>query len=271
MTRPEFTAVILAATCGSRMYPLTTSGEDDKDASSYLPKHLLPLAGRPLLHHLLEKLHLSQLKHAVLAISSHDEVTVPSLLELGAKPLEFAEKKFSNVETFELSFTKDGKKNDTSKTKSKGNMNAQAVSAIVVKVVKLPTDCSGSADALRFISSLQEEGTSAEPNPTDASGDEMNSNSQIIPDASHVMLMPADLVLYGNLCPASEGDVGKHAATTNADILASLADIHRENYHLGLIGEGPPLAMTLVLSDVGETDSNGIPLKESAKVRTCSM
>jgi hypothetical protein len=28
-----------------------------------------------------------------------------------------------------------------------------------------------------------------------------------------------------------------------------------------------PLAMSLILSDVGEEDENGVPLKESAKVR----
>ena len=54
------------------------------------------------------------------------------------------------------------------------------------------------------------------------------------------------------------------------DALGSLADVHWREYRTG-IEKGMPLAMSMLLSDVGEEDENGVPVKESAKVRNTKL
>lgn len=116
----------------------------------------------------------------------------------------------------------------------------------------------------------------------------------IIEKKSHVMVLPADLVLYGDLASdpgtvaGADGENGMDihfSANMNmnnvdgdgmdsqapdryrrtVDALGSLADVHRREYRVG-IEKGMPLAMSMLLADVGEEDEKGIPLKESAKV-----
>jgi hypothetical protein len=94
--------------------------------------------------------------------------------------------------------------------------------------------------------------------------EEQNGNESIIPNGSHVMVMSADLILYSNL--NGNGDDNDNQ-TGDSDIFGTLADVHRQNVNLGIAGNGPPVAMTLLLSDVGETDEHGSPLKESAKAK----
>ena len=248
----EFTAVILAASFGSRLYPLTVSGDDafegysdlNKDAKQnappgenasikssnvFLPKHLLPLAGRPLIHHLIEKVIAANLAVIIVAIAAEDEVTVSSLIEMGVK--------------FQHNQGDEGN----------SNVRNMEIGSSQLKVVQLPSECNGSADALRFISSLTQQCDMDDASP--GTDDNIGNESSIIPSESHVLVMPGDLILYGNLCSEEDGDT-----------LAALVDEHRRNHRLGKIGEGPPLALTLALTDVGESDENGAPLKESAKV-----
>lgn len=252
----EFTALILAATAGSRLYPLTKSDKDDiedyfdnnnnnhdaedvrnqvnsnnnsegKDSNSaYLPKHLLPIAGKPIIHHLIDKLALANLNDIVVAISSQDEVTVSSLLEMGA------------TRTLQES------KNEDKNQKGKSIVHHLRLGKSQnLKVVQVPAECNGSADALRFVSSLKRHGS-------------YNDEETIIPSSNHIIVMPGDLILYGRLC-CGQG---------NEDTLGALVDEHRRNVHHAVVGKAPPLALTLVLADVGETDEHGAPLKESAKV-----
>jgi len=118
--------------------------------------------------------------------------------------------------------------------------------------------------------------------------------ADIIEKKSHVMVLPADLVLYGDLASdpgtvvGADGENGMDihfSANMNmnnadgdgmdsqapdryrrtVDALGSLADVHRREYRVG-IEKGMPLAMSMLLADVGEEDEKGIPLKESAKV-----
>ena len=302
MTQPEFTAVILAATCGSRLYPLTDDNDveinvggssesalaSEASTSSYLPKHLLPLAGRPLLHHLIEKLYSSNMQNVIVAISSIDQVTIPSLVnDLGVKKLNTTNDD-RVVQSFELALSND----TTTSTKTKPSTHSKTTTKMVIQVVSLQSDCSGSADALRFITSIQKNNDGYSPpnktveeqimksnkNENDdnesthkiKSKNNYNNHNGLIPSGSHVMVMSADLVLYGGLCcEQNENKEQKEVLPVgkdDEDTFGSLANVHRANYHLGLIGEGPPLAMTVVLSDVSECDANGVPLKESAKV-----
>lgn len=244
-TKPEFTAVILAATPGTRLDPLTMSGKDEFDdgftlgqeqptildssqphegselgqQDIYFPKHLLPLAGKPIIQHLVQKLVEASFEDVIIALAAEDEVTVPSLIAMGATS------------------------QDCQNEVSKSPVQRFFVGSTQLKIVHLLAECGGSADALRFISSLNQKG-------------EDNGTGGIIPADSHVMVMPGDLILYGDLCDQEDGDA-----------LSTLADVHRTNFRLGMVGQGPPLAVSLLLTDVSETDESGVPLKESAKAK----
>lgn len=281
MINSEFTAVILAATAGSRLYPLTISGDDEMDdyfdmnddddhvddnnsknnnnsdglsstktekknpgngstdnesdsEITYLPKHLLPLAGRPIIHHLIDKLTSANLNDVVIVIAQEDEVTISSLMEMKGAKLQNNEKQ-----------------------QGKGFIQIMHIGNSCLKIVKLQSECNGSADALRFIMSTSIKTQQQKQDETD---NNEHDEEPVIPHDNHVLVLPGDLVLYGNLTGTSEGDAG-------GDALRSLVDEHLRHYRLAVRGDGPPLALTLVLADVGETDENGAPLKESAKVR----
>ena len=224
MKNVEFTAVILAATCGARLYPLTNDEQEHEieassnsaSEASYFPKHLLPLAGKPLLHHLLEHCTIIGMDKIVIAISSKDDVTLASLEGMGC--IQAEEGPF--LPGVDL----------TPESCKKVSLRFHGVEISLVTLLK---KVGGSADALRCISS-----------------------ARFISEKSHVMVLPADLVTYGQL--SSKGG-------PEADALGCLADVHRREYRVGL-KNGIPLAVSLMLADVGEEDTNGIPLKESAKV-----
>lgn len=273
----EFTALIIAATIGAKLHPLTINEFEDhfqndnsnvvddsnghngnkeipesaaqskaKEEITYLPKHLLPLAGRPILLHLIEKLIHANMNEIIITISQDDNLTVSSLVDLTGATIKDERRVVTILQL--------------------GNTQ--------LKIVQLPSDCFGSADALRFVSAVKidsgdtsndhdDKKDNADDNKDDTASNYQNNS--IIPQGSHVVVMPGDLILYGNL----SHDNSNHASVEERkedDILAALLDEHRRNYRLGVIGEGQPLALTMALTDVGETE-NGIPLKESAKVR----
>ena len=66
----EFVAVVLAASTGARLFPLT-SGDH--------PKHLLPVGGIPLLARLLSVLHDAGFTHVVVGVASDDNATAEML------------------------------------------------------------------------------------------------------------------------------------------------------------------------------------------------
>ena len=78
-THPRACALILAATHGSRLFPMT---------STEMPKHLLPVAGIPCILRLLESL--AFIPQIVMAISPDDSATVP-LLQSTLSPEQSAE------------------------------------------------------------------------------------------------------------------------------------------------------------------------------------
>ena len=67
---PEFTAVILAATTGARLFPMT---------STETPKHLLPIAGVPLIVRLLHSVAASGFAQCIVALASSDSTTMTLL------------------------------------------------------------------------------------------------------------------------------------------------------------------------------------------------
>ncbi len=115
-THPRVCAIVLAASKGSRLFPMT---------SSELPKHLLPVAGIPCILRLLESL--AEVPQIVIALSADDSATIPLLQ--------------SALSAEETSRPCDDK---TTTIAVLGRMQT-------IKVVKLSADCFGPVDALREI------------------------------------------------------------------------------------------------------------------------
>eukprot|EP00591_Stephanopyxis_turris_P007127 CAMPEP_0195531802 /NCGR_PEP_ID=MMETSP0794_2-20130614/36353_1 /TAXON_ID=515487 /ORGANISM="Stephanopyxis turris, Strain CCMP 815" /LENGTH=752 /DNA_ID=CAMNT_0040663735 /DNA_START=10 /DNA_END=2265 /DNA_ORIENTATION=+ len=277
---PEFVSVILAATPGARLYPLTTQspsrsnsgeaatstgaqqdGQKESADNDYIgggrPKHLLPVGGEPIVTRLIHTVKQSGFSYCVVAVgggsgeedddgggggggggnagASTATATGEDEKECGwmERLTLDAIRKYA-AESCVDSSRKGG--NESKMTKKIGGIRSHHGGYTSVMVgsdfevicVALPSDCNGSADALRYLAEISRE--------TDGGG-------YIIPRTSHVMVMPGDLVLEGK------------------GVLGLLADAHRRG---GSSGHGVS-ACTMLLSDVGEEDENGLPLKESAK------
>jgi len=316
---PEFTAVILGATCGARLFPITFSGDeqdafgaaagdngnDDDDSTTevdantdtktataatstnkYMPKHLLPLAGRPILYHLLLHMKTIGFELCVVALNANDCVTIPAIIA----------EMTSNI-TATTTPQQSPSQSIHETTSSNGTIHTIVWGGTTtIVVVKLPSECGGSADALRHLSTLTHE-----PMTTTEAADDTTSTdpaNPILPPSSHIMILPADLILYGHLNNTNEDE--------DDDALSSLADAHRmgcqtNNHHNNnhnhpnnsssiqsdynnnensnnnshpqqtdnnnLPKKSPPSAITMLLTDVSEYDDNGHPLKESAKAK----
>jgi len=357
---PEFTAVILAATCGARLFPISYSGdegdafgddvEDDNSAclsvdntnkvdgdgngnvstggdgavnssnrpkeggknnggggnvkdgngdgkktemsstslNNYLPKHLLPLVGRPILYHLL--LHLKNIgfELCVVAIGSNDEVTIPAIIEeMSVIPVPVVKKAPQQAQAQTQTQTPIPQQSIRETRSGDGKIHTIVwENKVTIVVVKLPTECGGSADALRHLSNLTHDNTNNNNTATTTANTSRTTNKQhnpstisppILPPQSHIMILPADLILYGHL-----------NSETNEHALGSLADAHRTNSQTNTNHQPiltthrqrqqkqqqqqqqnlpPPTAVTMLLTDVSEYDNNGLPLKESAKAK----
>mmetsp|Transcript_3672 Transcript_3672/g.5578 ORF Transcript_3672/g.5578 Transcript_3672/m.5578 type:complete len:708 (-) Transcript_3672:1953-4076(-) len=282
---PEYIAVILAASQGARLYPLTSEYPDG------VPKHLLPLSplnpscgdendcsstsgAATLLQRLLLKTYDSGFEMAVIAIHKDDTQTVPFLLGTTSANNEKSSGKgglctiASNDPIFNIdkssnfgadvitdlnfcgvasspSSSNEKKVSDKYQSPTKRNMS--------VRVVRLSGECHGSADALRYLST----------NMIDKDGDNNSDVNAckgcIIPRTSHAVVMPGDLILEEGLISGSTSD-GKN------DVLSLLVESHRR-WNAGGVETSTSAACTMLLSDVGAEDKEGIPLKESSKAK----
>ena len=209
---PDFVGVILAGTPGARLYPLTVTDEDEDELMTSvergggeecdeggLYKHLLPVAGTPIICHLLHNLWESGLEHAIVTISSKDQVTSRILKETW-KSTEWTKPQQPQSQSRDMSFV--------------------YRNTLKVTLLPLPLTCAGSSEALVYLS---------------------ESFPNTFASSPPLLVMPGDLILQ----PSSS-------------VLSNLANAHRK----GL----PMVAATVLLSDVGEEDENGLPLKESSKV-----
>jgi translation initiation factor eIF-2B subunit gamma len=130
---PEFVAVVLAATVGTRLLPLTSF--------KATPKHLLPIAGVPNLIRLLKCLQQSRFEKIVLVLSEEDEVT-----------LSVIEKEW-----------KDSLVQDDSKPRSRAQSDGMIPThtrmikldpRCQVQIAFVDSACTGSAHALRIVHNL---------------------------------------------------------------------------------------------------------------------
>lgn len=117
-TRPRTCALVLAATEGSRLFPMTSPDET--------PKHLLPVAGIPCIIRLLDSL--SVFPQVVIAVSFQDARTLEVLQTLGTLQKQDESKQVSGISTIDV----------------KGSNQ-------IITVVKLGEDCLGTVQAVQQV------------------------------------------------------------------------------------------------------------------------
>jgi hypothetical protein len=265
-TSPEFVAVILAATHGANLFPLTgppcfSSSSSSSNAaetasssthaavplSSLPPKHLLPLAGVSLLQRLITCVQqCGGFSDVVVCIAHDDHVTIPSLLLQG-------ESKWKVVVD---SASESGVKNDATMASPPVVILQPAESVIWnhhqlqqpsprLVLVRLPlgtSDSGGSVDALRHVEA-----------------------TRVISKHSHVAVFPSDLVIL-NGTSSIQQLVQAHRQRQERQVeQQESASTDSSRIHNNNKVFSPSAACTVLLADVGEVDENGIPLKESAK------
>jgi translation initiation factor eIF-2B subunit gamma len=256
---PEFVALVLASTIGTRLFPMT---------SEESPKSMLPVAGIPLLFRLLKKLQqdddddddggtpttTQNIRWSVMSsainetcVVVNDEAHLLKIVQDATTLYGYATTTTTTTTSDEsmmtLTTTTTATTTTTSSSKQTKNkiikegtavrlqskMESKKKLTIVNIAGKEP--CSGSVEAIRRV-------------------EQMN----LIPSKSNIIVLPGDLVIL-------EYDPNRvDGALTNP--LVQLAMKHQK----GGAGGGGTVACTVLLSDVGEVDEqSGLPLKESAK------
>ena len=146
-----------------------------------------------------------------------------------------------------------------------------------MRVVKLPETCCGCADALQCLSGIKgvtgrsehKEGESC-LGGGEAQQQHRHDERQrqrhcyILPPTSHAVVMPGDLMLESNIC--THGPTIKASYDGN-EVLLTLVEAHRRwnlSYAPDQRADGHA-ACTMLLTDVGAEDRDGIPIKESTK------
>jgi len=287
---PEYIAIILAATQGARLYPLTS--EYPRGA----PKHLLPLSplnpscgdennccsgAATLLQRLLLKTYASGFEMVVIAIHKEDTQTIPFLLGTSANDDKAAAKgglctMASNDPIFnidkssnfgagiitDLYFCGVTASSSSSPYEKKAFDKSQLATrrCMSVRVVRLSGECHGSADALRYLSNnmIDEIGGNTSGDSPPSNHHDKPHNICMIPRTSHAVVMPGDLILEEGLLSGSNS--GKN------DVLSRLVESHRR-WNAGGVESATLAACTMLLSDVGAEDKEGVPLKESSKAK----
>ncbi|KAL3763874.1 hypothetical protein ACHAW5_000420 [Stephanodiscus triporus] len=354
---PEYVAIILAATRGSRLYPLTSGGgggddddDDDDDVDDIggggRTKHLLPVSplrtapgddGRDRdddddddddddgggtlstpLGRLLSRVHVAGFDVVVVAIRSSDDVTVPCMLGWGGIVPVGSSSSSSSSSPSPPSPSggrrridvDDDDDDDDDRDRRDGNGETRAIvtdltyrGTTLVRVVRLPSDCRGSADALRFLSSYSSSSSSSDDGVDDGGssgggessggvgiGDGRRDDNRsrgrcrgrgfrgvdaLLPRSSHAVVMPGDLMLECDLPDRRRVDDDEDATTRGGGgggdddvcVLSSLVEAHRRWNSTSATRGGGGAACTMLLTDVGAEDGNGVPLGESTKSR----
>lgn len=294
---PEFVAVILAGRFGSRLFPLTsdvdhhqqqqttatTSVEvqneswEDRTGNGTKPsrpraklKHQLPLGGEPVLARLLHTIQCSgDINHVIVAVAQHDHITLSALKEhykssavVSTTPIYHCTQSFfgkgsssaadgattttpteNHLATLTTVTVVSGPTLPTTTTNKAASSTTLRQPPFTISLVHLKSShCVGSADAVRYLSSLMVK-----------SENDLNHKKFLLPLNSNILLMAADIVLEGR------------------GVLGLLAEAHRRGQVIcnscnALATSFAISSITMLLSDVGDEDENGIPLKESAKV-----
>ena len=313
---PEYIAIILAATQGARLFPLTSEYPDG------VPKHLLPIsplnptssntsaagggASATLLQRLLVRTYESGFEMVVIAIHKEDHVTIPFLMGRGTSANNIDDACNTTAESSGMcqKFSKDhtttscvtivtgdeglvvdmeyhglntpppaSKKVAISKANTSSSSSAKHC-RMHVRVVRLSEDCQGSADALRFLStgnnqSIRQDHKPPSPNKstqtTTPEGE--HTNFCYIPRTSNAVIIPGDLIMESGLLSHADTTSTASGAFDGKDVLSLLVQAHRRWNAGGPPNNSTASACTMLLTDVGAEDKEGIPLKESSKAK----
>lgn len=226
---------------------------------------MLPLAGVPLLFRLLALLEETGFLEAVVAIHPDDAVTLASFWIRGEEssnpepksdlhPLHpyrlvsapIGTTKDTKADTIAAASNKDGLSKPQSHSvngTSPGETHPLPLTVLSSKKMKLTllqlsAPCSGAAGALRQV---------------EAQG--------IIPPSSHVLVVPGDLVMALNSSQQQPLRDFIHMHRTGSSAWRENQQQLDRNQTSSL----PPVACSVLLSNVGQVDEHGRPLKESAK------
>jgi NDP-sugar pyrophosphorylase family protein len=244
---PEFVAVVLASSIGTRLYPMS---------SDELPKHMLPVVGIPILFRLLQTLEACGFIETFVTLRHDDTVTREAFLH----PREPLEHPYKVVKS-----SSDTSVGNTSPHHGK----MQALQPLIVKssqmkvtLVNFASPCSGSIEAIRLADAY-------------------------IPSRSHIVIFPGDLIalnaepikslIHTHRCNSSgipmwsSGSLTSHPHRNGMDqdrpIMTATTqyDISDQDAPAGDLQ--PPVACTVLLVDVSATEEQtGQPiLKETAK------
>lgn len=286
----EFVAVILAATSGARLFPLTSlspgsnypaspssfppspaqgggGGETASVSSPTVPyKHLLPLGGLPILLRLIHSVYAAGFCECVLVLAAEDTVTLPLLLAQDAH-LKRADPT-GDIDVKEAASSHPVYLYHRSQALSpQQQRRSSSSSPLRITIVRLPPDdggtgtvdagsaesVTGSVSALRHV-----ESTVLQHHPHFRH--------------SHVVVLPGDLCVLWSHDSSSIRMKGSYAT---ADPLQRLVDAHRAgqqydqtcqaSIHSSSHSTCASTACTILLTNVLEVDEYGLPLKESAK------
>lgn len=194
---PEYVAVLLASSIGTRLYPITTDGDDDDNI--YTPKHMLPVCGIPILLRLLYSIELCGFVECVLLLK-HDDMTTMDLFSSSTPSYQHPyqmvvphPQQFPPPPNQSSNATTTTTKKPTSKeTSTKTNESAEAPVKIMVvqsaqmkvTIVQYPTPCSGTVEAIRRVS------TTNEANLLQYGAPPILRNPK-----SHLVVFPSDLIV----------------------------------------------------------------------------
>mmetsp|Transcript_9241 Transcript_9241/g.26007 ORF Transcript_9241/g.26007 Transcript_9241/m.26007 type:complete len:665 (-) Transcript_9241:104-2098(-) len=227
----------------------TSSGDDPT-----VPKHLLPVAGTSIIRRLLGSVASAGFSRCVVAVAASDNgLTVKSILSEEAAAAAAATSSggggssISRVSDRVLRLVIGGSSSGAGGGGKKGKASAAgAGKTMEISIVTLGANSGGSADAIRHLS-----------------------GAGAVPASSHLVVLPGDLVLAASLGDGSSLRVlaDAHRRGQQAPMRMMEQSGGKRSERAGDASSFAPPACTLLLSDVGDEDENGIPLKESAKAK----
>ena len=300
----EFVAVILAATSGARLFPLTSispgsnyptspsslssspaqgGGEATGSVSSpTVPyKHLLPLGGVPILLRLIHSVYAAGFCECVLVLAAEDTATLPSLLAQDAhlQRVDPTGDHIINVVKEAASshpvylYHRSPSLSPPQQQQRQSRRSRSSSSPLRITIVRLPPDdVAAAATSTADAAGPAESVTGSVPALRHVESTFLQHQPHF--RRSHVVVLPGDLCLLRSQNDSTSGSMHASDATT-ADPLQRLVEAHRmgqqqeqregQNSILSSYSTGASTACTMLLTNVLEVDEHGLPLKESAK------
>jgi NDP-sugar pyrophosphorylase family protein len=232
---PEFVAVILASSVGTRLFPLTTPD---------VPKHALPVVGQPMVVRLLQQLIVTGFCRAIVVLSEAEDIAplFGSLVSdsISTTTGSSAPHPDSSPSTSSPTAQHRHQKHDATFSFQMTEQGGGRGRQLHVSIVRVPNACPSNIEALKIA-------------------------LEYVPSTSHTVVLPGDLIVADAQVLKDLVHLHRRAALT-----AECQRYHRHGTIHSSSSEPqeilpPTTACTILLTDVGEVSEQGIPLKESAK------